>query len=84
MRGMHVVGRAEALDRCDLVPCCMFGDQEPAIGAAAVDVNRARATLAVIIALCGAGEVERLAQFSSNVAGGSIGNLCISPFTLGV
>ena len=53
---------AEPLDRGDLRAVVGDREREAAVGAPPVDQDRARAALAVVAALLGAGEAEVLAQ----------------------
>ena len=64
-RGLHrvqIAGLAEAFDRRDLVLFMHRGKRQAGVHAAAVDVDRARAALAMIAALLGAGQIRALAQ----------------------
>ena len=59
---MQLAGLAQAFDGRDLVALVHDGEAEAAIHAAAVDVDRAGAALAVVAALLGAGELKAIAQ----------------------
>jgi hypothetical protein len=62
LHGVKVVGLADAFNGGDLVALMHDGEGQAAVHAAAVDVHRACAALAVIAALFGAGEVDALAE----------------------
>ena len=62
LHGMKPAGFAKAFDGGDLVAVVHGCESEAGVDAAAVDVNGASATLAMIAALLGSGQMEFFAQ----------------------
>ena len=62
LQRVQFFARGQALDRRDVVAVLHDGEREAGVDAAAVQQHRARAALAVVAALLGAGEAGAFAQ----------------------